>query len=341
MEQNKQNVQWNQHNIAPPDDAIDNIASSITSPSLARMMSLNEYNKDFLHYKQRNLQQAIKYINKWQKHNHSQNIYIHFDPDNYINPWFYNTQWYDYNPLTIKQFQQWLTGTGLYSNVGELRKYKHIPPLSITEINDLAGEKWSNINEIDPPRDALKQGDVWYDKWIYFKRHLVNYHYVKLHKWSVSAGFNPNNIYTGQGIDKDSAAFIDDKATSWGDQAGVSMQGSFVDGKGAFIMYGDTVTDSYSDRNGDNIFNILDKFGKWGIVEFHPASLAYPESLPSYEQSIKMFDNFSKHNIDFFSPMPGNDAQDQKINPQHFHSFDALAGTRFEDAMVDFVKNYQ
>ena len=62
LESDSRTVQWNQHDQADPDDALKNLAGSMDSPELARMMSLNRFNTNFLTYKKRNLQAAVRYL---------------------------------------------------------------------------------------------------------------------------------------------------------------------------------------------------------------------------------------------------------------------------------------
>ena len=40
---------------------------------------------------------------------------MNLDPDTYVNPFFEERQWYDYNPGTLRQFRHWLAGTGPYA----------------------------------------------------------------------------------------------------------------------------------------------------------------------------------------------------------------------------------
>ena len=41
---------------------------------------------------------------------------MNLDPDTYLNPFFEEKQWYDYNPGTLRQFRQWLAGSGPYAS---------------------------------------------------------------------------------------------------------------------------------------------------------------------------------------------------------------------------------
>ncbi|MDP1679756.1 MAG: hypothetical protein Q8L02_06530, partial [Candidatus Nitrotoga sp.] len=64
LEQDERAVQWNQFGKSEPDDALRGLAGATDSPELARMMSLNRYNRRFLDYKKRNLQAAVPEIVK-------------------------------------------------------------------------------------------------------------------------------------------------------------------------------------------------------------------------------------------------------------------------------------
>ena len=278
LEQDDSHVQWNQHGQTEPDDALTNLPGSYDSPQLARMMSLNIYNTRYRAYKKRNLQLAVQRIVEWMVSHPTPPVTINLDPDSYINPWFYQKQWYDYNPATIRQFREWLTGTGVYQAGAALHGKGYTFPLSI--INTVADQHWQEIDQIDPPRGPLDTDDPWYHLWIQFKRHLVAEHYADLARWAAQVGLPTQQIYTGQAfIDAAAAVHLDDPALNWLDQAGVSIEGSKPpDGHIGTILYGSTTRNEGAPRSGPSLlWNIQRTDPAWGVVEFHPAVIPFPE----------------------------------------------------------------
>ncbi len=213
LERDERTVQWNQSGKSEADDALKNLAGATESPELARMMSLNYYNRRFLDYKKRNLQAAVREIVKFSRTHPGSYVAINLDPDEYINPWFYLTQWYDYNPDTLRQYREWLFHLGPYSDGGELAFSRREPALTLAEANRLAGQSWKEIGAIEPPRGAIDYNDPWQQLWTQFKRHLVARHYDDLAAWAVDAGLQAERVYTSQTfIQTDVSVSIMDRA---------------------------------------------------------------------------------------------------------------------------------
>jgi hypothetical protein len=346
LEANDAYVQWNQHGQAEPDTALANLPGSYDSPQLARMMSLNIYNTAYRAYKKRNLQLAVQRIVGWMVTRRNQSnqsdsadmansanlpIKINLDPDSYINPWFYQTQWYDYNPATIRQFQEWLTGTGPYQKGAVLDGKGNQLPLSV--INKIADQDWTQVSQIDPPRGPLDPLDPWYHLWVQFKRHLVSEHYADLARWAAEVGMPTDQIYTGQAfIDVQAAIQLDDTALNWLDQAGVSVAGSKPpDGHIGTILYGKTAQNEGTPRSGPSLmWNIQRLDPAWGVIEFHPAAIPFPKQMPSHTQAYHSMHALYNHGARFLSPMYGSSLADRELTPETFRSYAALQGSAFE-----------
>jgi len=341
LEEDSRTVQWNQFGRAEPDDALDHLPGATASPQLARMMSLNRYNEKFLAYKKRNLQAAIREIVQFM-HQHPQ-IYVavNLDPDEYINPWFYQTQWYDYNPDTLRQYREWLFHLGPYADGGELAFSRREPKLSLEQVNRIAKQSWKKLEGVDPPRGTPDYKDPWQQLWTQFKRHLVARHYDDLAEWAAQAGMPENRIFTSQTfIQTEVATTISDPATGWTDQAGVSIEGAKPRrGRLGAILYGPASRNEGKVRSGTSLIdNIRHIDPEWGVVEFHPATIAFPDKLPTHAEAYATLFNLINGGARFLSPMWGSYAGDRTVHPGHFKAYDAMEGTAYEYQLVWWLR---
>lgn len=337
LEKDDLNVQWNQFGRAEQDDALSNLPGSYGSPQLARMMTLNHFNQRYRHYKKRNLQAAAKVINTSDAVRQGLYVKVSLDPDQYINPWFYKTQWYDYNPDTLRQFRQWLTHTGLYTERGELFGRGYQKELKLGEINELAKKDWKKLEEVEPDRAVPDYANPWHQIWTQFKRHLVGQHFNDLADWLVETGMDDSQIYSSQTfIQTDIAATVDSPASGWTDEAGVSMAGAKPDkGRLGAILYGPSSRDEGMIRGNLPLFATIRNFDpSWGVVELHPATIELPEYLPSHSESYQTMGQILNAGATFISPMWGGHAADQMTYPRQFKSYDAFIGTDFEYQLV-------
>jgi hypothetical protein len=344
LEQDDMAVQWNQDGRAEPDDALSKLPGSVESPQLARMMSLNRYNRKFLEYKKRNLRAAVEEIVQFTRRHPEIHVAVSLDPDQYINPWFYLTQWYDYNPNTLAQYREWLFHLGPYANGGSLAGTRREPGLTLREANRMGRASWKDIAQVEPPRGPIDYGDPWQQLWTQFKRHLVAQHYQDLADWIVEAGLPADRIYTGQTfIQADVATGITDRATGWTDQAGVSIAGAKpANGHIGAILYGPASRDQGRPRSGPSLIdNIRRVDPDWGVPEFHPATIAFPERLPSHGDSYATLLALINGGARFLSPMWGSLARDQMIHPSSFRAYDAMEGTAFEYQLVWWMREMQ
>ncbi len=129
-----------------PDDALKHLPGSQEAPELGRSLTFNVYAREVSRYKKRNLQQAAARL-----------VAIHaraaravrrresLDPDTYLNPFFGEQQWYDYNPDTLRQFRHWLAAQRARTrgrrnpDVPDLSSYRRRKPLSLEDVSQARG----------------------------------------------------------------------------------------------------------------------------------------------------------------------------------------------------------
>ena len=323
LEQDAQLVQWNEQGHAPEDDALSDLPGSHASPQLARMMTLNHANTRYRTLKQRNLQAAVRIITQWQAENPQLDVRINLDPDQYINPWFFGQHWFDYNPHTIAQFKDWLENTGIYAKTGSLYGQGLHPATTAFE----------------PPRGAL-DGSKEYQLWIQFKRHLVATHTADLARWAHEAGMAVERIYTSQGVNESSIAIAhNDSAQDWTDQSGSSLQGAVSPhAQLGVILYGKTARNEGLTRRDEPLFAQFRALSPaWGVVEMHPATLAFADTMPSAAIAYNTMQQLGHYGAVFLSPMWGGLMGDQQVNPEHFRAYDVMEGSPFEYALFDWL----
>lgn len=344
LEQDEGAVQWNHLGKSEPDDALKDLAGATENPQLARMMSLNRYNQKFLDYKKRNLQSAIREIVKFNRAHPGHYVAINLDPDQYINPWFYLTQWYDYNPDTLRQYREWLFHLGPYADGGELAFSRREPALTLADANRLAKQSWQEVSAVEPPRATIDYGDQWQQLWTQFKRHLVARHYDDLATWAAEAGFPSSRIYTSQTfIQADVSVRITDRANGWSDQAGVSIEGAKPrQGHLGAILYGKPSRNEGKPRSGSSLIDNIRRIDpEWGVVEFHPATIAFPKRMPSHADAYATMQALINGGTRFLSPIWGSHAGDRVIHPNSVKSYDVMEGSDFEYQFVWWLRAMQ
>ncbi|MEE9344787.1 MAG: hypothetical protein V3U88_04200 [Methylococcales bacterium] len=236
LEEDPLNCQWSQYDEVFADDYLKGLTGSTESPELARVLTLNAFAEDVHRYKKRNLQAAGKLILRFQQQHPELFVGIGLDADTYANP-FFDDRWHDYNPDTIRQFRQWLQGTGLYGSGGVLESYRRTDTLDLQRVNKLAETNFNSWDQVDPPRNKpaksnllepdrlthwwltlkswfvdsppstrlsleqiAKQKVPWIKQWEMFRRHLIDLHYDDLSIWLTEAGINSRDIYSSQGF---------------------------------------------------------------------------------------------------------------------------------------------
>jgi len=355
LEQDVRNCQWNENNEVMADDLLKTLPGSLEAPELARSLTFNVYATDVRHYKKRNLQQAGAILAAFARDNPDLFVGINLDPDTYLNPFFAEKQWYDYNPGTLRQFREWLSGTGPYSGrvangVPDLRSYRRARTLTLAEVNALAGAHWKSWHEVDPPRKFPREGgrpfwqDPWVHEWEHFRRHLVHLHYDELAKWLVEVGIPGDRIWSSQGLmaprgDSMPFAIELDSPTRNYDSGGMSIRGAKPAlGHLGVILYGEAAVNDVPMDNGKSLFATLASVDpSWAVVEYNTADLRDIKVPPSYAAAYRGLRDLWNFGARFVSPMAWNGSNGLFVGQPGYATFTAWRNTPLEAAARDFL----
>ena len=355
LEEDVANCQWNERDEVMPDDWLAHLPGSHASPELARALTLNVYAHDVRRYKRRNLQQAAPHIVAFMHAHPSLFIGVNLDPDVYINPFFGEAQWYDYNPGTLAQFRHWLAGTGPYAGgeaagVPDLSAHARAQPLSLREVRALARRAFASWEDVDPPRAFPRDpanaywNDRWVREWETFRRHLVALHYEELAQWLIDAGVPGDRIWSSQGLmapahEAMPLALSITSPVKNHDSGGVSIEGSKPRGAhlGA-IVYGDAATNRIAMEGERSLHAALAAIDPdFAIVEFNTADLRHPERHPTYADAYRALRDLWNSGARFVSPMAWNGSNGLNADQPGYTSFTAWRNTPLEEAARDFL----
>ena len=354
LEEDAVNCQWNERGEAMPDDALRDLPGSQASPELGRALTLNVFAKTVRESKKRNLQQAASAIAAFVREHSDLFVGVNLDPDVYINPFFGETQWYDYNPGTLTQFREWLAGSGAYAGeaggVPDLSSWRRAKPLSLADVCAIARRTFRSWDEVDPPRafprDATQPywDDPWVREWETFRRHLVALHYDELARWLAEAGIPSDRIWSSQGLmapadDAMPLALAVDSPVKNHDSGGVSIEGSKPrDGHLGAIVYGAAATNEMPMEGGRSLYATLARIDpEFAIVECNTADLRHPERHPSYADAYRALRDLWNAGARLISPMAWNGSRGLDAASTGYVSFTAWRFTPFEDATLDFL----
>ncbi|MHA1872220.1 MAG: beta-galactosidase, partial [Promethearchaeota archaeon] len=173
--QNDSNCQWDQFNHVPE-------IKPFTGCLRDRLFSLQ---KDtlFNQYRKLHIQQAGKIIAEFAKNypdlfvGCSLDSEIHLDSAKLDNG---TKLYYDYNPLVIKEYREWLQN-----------KY------TLSEFNEKFNHAYNNFSEIDAPR-VFNEDDPEWQEWTLFRHHLVGENVMLQAKWLYECGIPKNKIFSHQ-----------------------------------------------------------------------------------------------------------------------------------------------
>ena len=116
---------------------------------------------------------------------------VTLDADTYMNPFLGGGYRFDYNPGMLRQFREWLRGERALCGqaargVPDLSLVRRARPLTLEQVNRLAGRQWKSWDEVEPPRELPgvegepdPEGgtpfwqDTWYLEWDAFRKHVV------------------------------------------------------------------------------------------------------------------------------------------------------------------------
>ncbi|MGE5168831.1 MAG: hypothetical protein ACM3JC_00525 [Rudaea sp.] len=355
LEEDVANCQWNERGEVMPDDCLKHLPGSQQAPELARALTLNVYARTVRAYKRRNLQQAARHVVAFLRDAPDLLIGVNLDPDVYINPFFGEAQWYDYNPGTLAQFRHWLAGTGPYAgdvrgDVPDLSRYRRAAPLTLAEISALARRPFASLDDVDPPRTFPREpgraywNDPWMREWEHFRRHLVALHYDELARWLVEAGVPRDRIWSSQGLmapDGDALplALSLTSPVKNHDSGGVTIEGSKPrDGHLGAIVYGAAATNEMPMENGRALYSTLASVDPdFAIVEFNTADLRHPERRPTYAQAYRALRDLWNAGARFVSPMAWNGSNGLHADSDEYVTFTAWRNTPLEEAARDFL----
>jgi hypothetical protein len=357
LETDPANCQWNQANEVMADDALKHLPGSQESPELGRVLTFNVYARDNRHYKRRNLQVAGALIAAFAKANPELFVGVNLDPDNVLNPFYEERQWYDYNPGTLKQFRHWLAGTGPYAadggrDVPDLRRFRRAAPLTLAGVNRLAGRAWQRWEDVDPPREFPRSGrpfweDPWTHEWERFRRHLVALHYEELAQWLVEVGIPASRIHTSQGFMGPAAEampfalYVDSPSKNY-DTGGISVEGAVPrHGHLGATVYGPAAENDIRMETPDSLFAAFARQDRdWAIVETNTTDLRAPDVLPDYARAYRVFRDAFNYGARFVSPMAWNGSNGIYAGQPGYVAYTAWRNTPFEEAMRDFALSH-
>ncbi len=365
LEDDINNCQWTQDNVVYPDDYLKMLAGSTTSPELARSLTYNVYATQVRHYKKRNLQAAARLIVDFAREHPDLFVGVNLDADTYMNPFFEQREWFDYNPGMIKQFRHWLRGSGPYagkpeSGVPDLSHYRRQHPLSLAEVNQLARRTWKSWDEVDPPRafpgslrDRVTKDapafwdDPWFHEWDTFRKHVVALHYDELAQWTHEVGIPKARIFSAQGFMapdsgvKPFAIHIEDGGQNY-DSAGVSIEGSIPrQGHLGAILYGKAAENVAAMAGPHNLFATFDRMDPgWAVVEFNSTDLKDPTVLPTYSQTYHALRDIFNYDGRQVSVMAWNGSNGIFAGQPGYVPYTAWRNTPAEEAMRDFLVSH-
>ena len=358
LEQDAANCQWNEKNEVMPDNYLKDLPGSQEAPELGRSLTFNVYASDVRRYKKRNLQQAGALLVAFARAHPELFVGINLDPDTYLNPFFAEKQWYDYNPGTLRQFREWLAGTGPYAGlpargVPDLRAYRRARPLTLADVNRIAGRHWRNWSEVDPPRTFPREAksgaqpfwqDAWVREWEIFRRHLIHLHYDELAQWLVEVGVARDRIWSSQGLMAprgDAMPFaidLDSPPRNY-DSGGMSIAGSKPAlGHLGVILYGEAAVNDVRMDNGKSLFATLAAADpRWAIVEYNTADLRDPKVPPTYAAAYRGLRDVWNFGARYVSPMAWNGSNGLFVGQPGYSTFTAWRNTPLEEAARDFL----
>ena len=352
LELDPMNCQWDQNDQVYPDGARNDLPGSLPSPELHRMLTLNAMNKTVRAYKSRNLKAAGKLLAEFARNYPDLFIGINLDADLYLSP-FVKGSWHDFNPDTLEQFRQWLSGSGLYSEGALLSDYRQ-QSMTLEEVNDVSGMQFGIWPEVEPPRTVPAQflpdetSDPWMVLWEQFRRHLVDLHYDDMSRWLVESGVSGDKIFSSQAFIESRrwvqpfAERLDSPMKNF-DSAGVTVEGGKPEhGHLGAILYGKSAINAIATESGRSLFRVFyDLDPDWGMVEHNTADFRDPpKQIPDYAQGYQSMRELFNYHGQLISPMAWNGNHGEWVDEPGFHAHTAYRLTPMEKAVEDFMREY-
>jgi hypothetical protein len=355
LEQDPANCQWNERDEVVADDHLRSLAGAFDNPELSRALTLNVYASDVRRYKKRNLQAAARLVAAFAREHPDLFVGVNLDPDLYVNPFFGERAWFDYNPGTLRQFRHWLAGSGPYAGRPEpgapdLSAYRRRVPLSLADASRLAGRAFRRWEEVDPPRAFRREEgskfweDPWVREWEIFRRHLVDLHYDELARWVVEAGIAERHIWSSQGFmapDSSSQPFAlaIHSPVKDHDSGGMSVEGAKPSrGHLGAILYGASARNDVRMEGTRSLFAAFAAIDPgWAVVEYNSADLRRPAELPTYAAAYRGLRDMWNYGARFVSPMAWAGSDGRNAGTPGYDPFTAWRNTPLEEAAKDFL----
>jgi len=210
--------------------------------------SLSSYNELVRKYKQRNLQTAATWLADF-KAGPDGHLLVGVSTDSEV---LINTHaGYDYNPMVLEEFADWLQGGGVYDASGKGRWAGQGLDLGIKALNERWGTTYRGWKDVKAPRTPSDSAS-WKD-WQRFRALLVDHNVQEQVDWIRAAGLTTVPVFAHQSpaLDVDAAADVLDAAQ--------------VDGGGTGIT-------TYGENAGNAaLFAQVRAYGApWGIFEYNP-----------------------------------------------------------------------
>lgn len=359
------NCQWDQYNEVLPGDFRKGLNGSTDSPQLSRSLTYNIYARQVRDYKRRNLIAAASIVAKFAREHPDLFVGVSLDSDTYMNPFPEHGRRYDYNPGMLRQFREWLSGSGPYAGhpvdgAPDLRFYRRKQPLTLAQVNKIAGKQWTSWAQVDPPRQfagapgvPLKAGEVpywndpWYETWDEFRKHIVQLHYAELAQWTHEAGVPADNIFTAQAFTAQDAGlkplstYVTDPSPD-SESAGVSIEGAVprVGHLGA-ILYGVAAENQAIMERDHNLFATIARLDRtWAVVESNATDLKKPQMLPTYAQSYHSFRDLFNYGGRQIALMAWNGSNGIFAGKPGYVAYTSWRNTPAEQAMMDFMVSH-
>jgi hypothetical protein len=364
LEEDPRNCQWSEKDEVVPDDYLKGLPGSTSSPELARSLTYHVYATKVRAYKRRNLQAAARVIAGFARQYPDLFVGVALDADTYMNPFFRASKVFDYNPGMLRQFREWLRGTGPYAGqprdgAPDLSAYRRAKPMSLAAVNAVARRHWTSWSDVQPPRrlpgliEPLAPGergiweDPWWNLWDQFRRHVVDLHYDELSTWVHAAGIPRDAIFSAQGLvhtDLKHLAFpirIDAPSRDY-DGAGVSVEGSIpANGHLGAILYGYTARNGVTMENGRSLFAVFGRMDDgWGIVEYNNTDLSFPNVAPDYAMAYRTFRDAFNYGAREVSAMAWNGSNGLYKGQPGYAPYTSWRNTPAEEAMLDFLASH-
>ncbi|MEO8847566.1 MAG: hypothetical protein ABI440_02900 [Casimicrobiaceae bacterium] len=359
------NCQWDQHDVVLPGDFRKGLAGSTDSPQLSRSLTYNVYNTRVRNYKRRNLLEAARIVAAFAREHPDLFVGVNLDSDTYMNPFPRDGHRYDYNPGMLRQFRDWLAGSGPYAGhptdgAPDLRFYRRPHPLTLAEVNKMAGKQWKSWAQVDPPREfaggegvAIKRGetpfwlDPWYQQWDAFRKHVIQLHYAELAQWAHQAGIPADRIFTAQAFTAQDrglrpiSTYVNDRSPD-SDSAGVSIEGAVprVGHLGA-ILYGPSAENDVDLYTRHGLFATIARFDDaWSIAETNTTDLKKPTVLPDYARAYREYRDFFNYGGRQISLMAWNGSNGIFAGQPGYVAYTSWISTPAEQAMMDFLVSH-